>query len=196
MAETAASLKERSQGKVEWAARTDFIKSQRDEHHCPPDAADLLFCSSHSVNEAGVRVRACLAPGARFICSFFFFFSKRLREERVVCLGEGGEKRTTWRTTVRTLCAQNLPVASVVCVRLVCVCVFFSSDASREKKGRCEVDGTRSSELSWVRWPEPPLSASFPEKKRPERERKREGSGEEVCAGCRGFQLLVSGSLS
>lgn len=127
---------------------------------------------------------------------FFFFFSKRLREERVVCLGEGGEKRTTWRTTVRTLCAQNLPVASVVCVRLVCVCVFFSSDASREKKGRCEVDGTRSSELSWVRWPEPPLSASFPEKKRPERERKREGSGEEVCAGCRGFQLLVSGSLS
>lgn len=60
-------------------------------------------------------------------------------------------------------------------VRATCVCVcFFSSDASRKKKGRCEVDGTRSSELSWVRWPEPPLSASFPEKKdRRERERER-----------------------
>lgn len=95
--------------------------------------------------------------------------------------------------TLRTEFTRRVRSVRATCV---CVCVFFSSDASREKKGRCEVDGTRSSELSWVRWPEPPLSASFPEKKRPERERKREGSGEEVCAGCRGFQLLVSGSLS
>lgn len=126
---------------------------------------------------------------------FFFFFQAAQRGKSCVS-GRGRRKKDYMKDysahTLRTEFTRR-----VRSVRATCVCVcFFSSDASRKKKGRCEVDGTRSSELSWVRWPEPPLSASFPEKKRPERERKREGSGEEVCAGCRGFQLLVSGSLS
>ena len=206
MAETAASLKERPQRKVEWKLLGLIFHKESKGWTSLSSRRCSSFILLLALTDWGWCARARLprTGSALHLFFFFFFFSKRLREERVVCLEREEKKRTTWRTTVRTLCAQNLPVASVlgrheasVVCACVSACVFLnSSEASRRKKKEKGAEKwTGRAPPSWAGYAGRSrrcLPAS-PREKTGESERQ---SGEEVCAGCRGFQLLVSGSLS
>ena len=96
-----------------------------------------------------MRVRACLPAGARFICSFFFPSGSERKE---LCVWEREEKKGLHEGlqcahSAHTIYPSRPYCACVsVCVRVVCVCVcvcvfFFSSDASRKKKGAVKRTG-------------------------------------------------------